>query len=67
METTEVEDDLPTDGDAEDARANRDRSGIQSIEVGSQLLVALTRAMRAMALGDLARAAGMHPSKAHRY
>ena len=67
METIEAEDDLPSDGDAEDARASRDRSGIQSIEVGSQLLVALTRAMRAMALGDLARAAGMHPSKAHRY
>ena len=67
LETTEVEDDLPPDGDADDARANRDRSGIQSIEVGSQLLVALTHAMRAMALGDLARAAGMHPSKAHRY
>lgn len=31
------------------------------------MLVALTHAMRAMALGDLARAAGMHPSKAHRY
>ena len=48
METTEVEDDLPPDGDADDARANRDRSGIQSIEVGTQLLVALTHAMRAM-------------------
>lgn len=67
MEITEVEDELPPDADTEEARTGRDRSGIQSIEVGSQLLVALTRAMRAMALGDLARAAGMHPSKAHRY
>jgi len=71
METTEVEDDLPPEGDAaadtDDIRVSRDRSGIQSIEVGSQLLVALTRGTRAMALGDLARAAGMHPSKAHRY
>ncbi|WP_296229175.1 IclR family transcriptional regulator [Ralstonia sp. UBA689] len=67
METTEVEDDLSPESDTEDARASRDRSGIQSIEVGAQLLAALTRAMRAMALGDLARAAGMHPSKAHRY
>ncbi|MEZ0191606.1 IclR family transcriptional regulator [Ralstonia solanacearum] len=67
METSEVEPDAPPQGDAEDARAGRDRAGIQSIEVGAQLLVALTRASRAMALGDLARAAGMHPSKAHRY
>ena len=68
METPEVDDLQAADAaDAEDARASRDRAGIQSIEVGSQLLVALTRASRAMALGDLARAAGMHPSKAHRY
>lgn len=67
METSEVEHDAPPQGDAEDAPAGRDRAGIQSIEVGAQLLVALTRASHAMALGDLARAAGMHPSKAHRY
>lgn len=61
METPEVDDLQAADAaDAEDARASRDRAGIQSIEVGSQLLVALTRASRAMALGDLARAAGMH-------
>lgn len=67
METTEVKDDLSTNGDAEDTCVNRDRSGIQSIEVGSQLLVALTRAMRAMTPDDLTRAADMHPSKVHRY
>jgi DNA-binding IclR family transcriptional regulator len=67
METTEAANAPQPDGDADDAPVSRDRSGIQSIEVGSHLLVALTRAMRAMALGDLARAAGMHPSKAHRY
>lgn len=46
------------------AKAQR---GIQSIEVGGQLLVALTNAARSLALGDLAREAGMDASKAHRY
>lgn len=64
---TEVEDDLPVDGDVKDVCTNHDRLDIQSIEVGSQLLVALTRAMRVVALGDLACAVGMHPSEAHRY
>ncbi|MGQ3053024.1 MAG: IclR family transcriptional regulator [Roseateles sp.] len=41
--------------------------GIQSIEVGGQLLLALARQGRPMALKDLARAAGMTPAKAHPY
>lgn len=41
--------------------------GIQSIEVGGKLLVALASAGRAMALGELAREGGMDASKAHRY
>ena len=41
--------------------------GIQSIEVGGQLLLALAAAGRAMALGELAREGGMDASKAHRY
>ena len=41
--------------------------GIQSIEVGGQLLLALANAGRAMALGELAREGGMDASKAHRY
>lgn len=45
-------------------RASR---GIQSIEVGGLLLQALVREGRAMALKDLARAAGMAPAKAHPY
>ena len=41
--------------------------GIQSIEVGGQLLLALAVGGRAMGLGELARDGGMDASKAHRY
>jgi DNA-binding IclR family transcriptional regulator len=41
--------------------------GIQSIEVGGQLLLALAHRGRPMALKDLAREAGMAPAKAHPY
>lgn len=41
--------------------------GIQSIEVGGQLLKALAHHGRPMALKDLAREAGMVPAKAHPY
>ena len=47
-----------------EARAPR---GIQSIEVGGQLLLALAHHGRPMALKDLAREAGMTPAKAHPY
>ena len=47
-----------------DAKAPR---GIQSIEVGGQLLLALAHHGRPMALKDLAREAGMAPAKAHPY
>jgi DNA-binding IclR family transcriptional regulator len=49
---------------ADGARAQR---GIQSVEVGGQLLLALAHAGRPMALKDLAREAGMAPAKAHPY
>lgn len=45
----------------------KERRGIQSIEVGGQLLLALVQAARPMALGDLARAADMPAAKAHPY
>ena len=45
----------------------RDRRGIQSVEVGGQLLRALVHQGRPMALKDLAREAGMAPAKAHPY
>lgn len=41
--------------------------GIQSVEVGGRLLLALAHAGRPMALKDLAQAAGMAPPKAHPY
>ncbi|MDM4767333.1 IclR family transcriptional regulator [Pelomonas sp. SE-A7] len=41
--------------------------GIQSVEVGGQLLIALAAQGRPMALKDLAREAGMVPAKAHPY
>jgi DNA-binding IclR family transcriptional regulator len=47
--------------------ANQERQGIQSVEVGVRLLRALADASAAMTLKDLAAAAGMPASKAHRY
>jgi len=43
------------------------KQGIQSIEVGNRLLLALARAPAPMMLRDLATAARMSASKAHRY
>lgn len=43
------------------------RAGIQSVEVGFELLDALSRADGALMLRDLAAAAGMSAAKAHRY
>ena len=48
-------------------KIDRNQRGIQSIEVGGQLLLALVHHSRSMALKDLARAAGMAPAKAHPY
>ena len=45
----------------------REQRGIQSIEVGGRLLLALVHEGRPMALKDLAQAAGMAPPKAHPY
>lgn len=45
----------------------RQQRGIQSIEVGGQLLLALVHHGGPMALKDLAREAGMAPAKAHPY
>lgn len=47
--------------------AGKPRRGIQSIEVGGQLLLALVRNAGPMTLRDLSRAAGMPPAKAHPY
>jgi DNA-binding IclR family transcriptional regulator len=45
----------------------RSPRGIQSVEVGGQLLMALAHHGRPLALKDLARQAGMPPAKAHPY
>ena len=50
-----------------DPKPDSGQRGIQSIEVGGQLLHALAHQGRAMALKDLAAAAGMAAAKAHPY
>lgn len=57
-------DDAP---DCADGGEEKQRLGIQSIEVGFRLLDVLTNEPRAMMLRDLAQRAGMTPAKAHRY
>jgi DNA-binding IclR family transcriptional regulator len=60
--------DLPLDLDTPYAPAEaRGPRGIQSIEVGGQLLLALAHHGRPLPLKDLAREAGMSPAKAHPY
>jgi DNA-binding IclR family transcriptional regulator len=49
------------------AARTKNRLGIQSVEVAARILRALAQAGRSLPLKDLARAAGMHPGKAHRY
>ncbi len=46
---------------------DKERAGIQSVEVGFALLEVLARANGALMLRDLAAAAGMSAAKAHRY
>lgn len=58
---------ITTNGSPPDESASRGSRGIQSIEVGGQLLKALVRAGTALPLKELARAAGMAAAKAHPY
>lgn len=51
----------------QDSPIERSPRGIQSVEVGGQLLIALAHHGRPLALKDLARQAGMPPAKAHPY
>lgn len=50
-----------------EAGSEKERRGIQSIEAGGQLLLALGAQGRPMPLRELARAADMAPGKAHPY
>lgn len=43
------------------------QAGVQSLEIGMGILRAMVKGHRAMMLKDIAAAAGMPPSKAHRY
>lgn len=52
---------------ATEPKPEHEQRGIQSIEVGGQLLRALAHQGRPMALKDLAAAAAMAPAKAHPY
>ena len=49
------------------ARAERPRRGIQSVEIGTQLLLELARHVAPMPLRDLARGVGISTGKAHPY
>jgi len=53
--------------DIDQAENGDPRAGIQSVEVGFELLSALSDAPGALMLRDLAAAAGMSAAKAHRY
>ena len=44
-----------------------ERKGVQSVEIGLELFKALIMIGEAVSLSDLARTAGMHRAKAHRY
>lgn len=55
------------DTESQESGSEKERRGIQSIEVGGQLLLALGAHGRPMPLRDLARAANMPPGKAHPY
>jgi predicted ArsR family transcriptional regulator len=54
---------MSADGRAEESP----QQGIQSIEVGAQVLGALEAGRGPMALSEVARNCAMHPAKVHRY
>lgn len=57
---------IPSNPDPSDD-GDKERAGIQSVEVGFSLLDVLARAPGALMLRDLAAEAGMSAAKAHRY
>src|ERR1700740_601494 len=46
---------------------DRERGGVQSVEVAGEILHAMVALQRPSTLAEIARRAGVHPSKAHRY
>jgi DNA-binding IclR family transcriptional regulator len=57
----------PMQTTAADPMEEKSRRGIQSFEVGTQLLIELARHVKPMALKDLAKVTGMSTGKAHPY
>jgi DNA-binding IclR family transcriptional regulator len=45
----------------------KERPGIQSVEIAARILAGMTNAQAPLPLKDIARLAGMHPGKVHRY
>jgi DNA-binding IclR family transcriptional regulator len=45
----------------------KERPGIQSVEIAARILAGMTNAHAPLPLKDIARLAGMHPGKVHRY
>ena len=58
---------MPPQNPPQSTLPNTTQRGIQSIEVGGQILLALARHGSPLLLKDLALAAGMTPAKAHPY
>jgi DNA-binding IclR family transcriptional regulator len=67
MHTSAHPEALASDIETEIEAGAHQRAGIQSVEVGFELLNALAHAPGALMLRDLAAAAGMSAAKAHRY
>ena len=53
--------------DNEQNSSGRDRGGVQSVEVAGAILNAFVKAQRPVSLTEIAKIAGMHPAKMHRY
>lgn len=54
-------------GSSEAAEGGKTQRGIQSVEVGGRVLLALAQARNPLALSDLATAAQIAPGQAHAY
>jgi DNA-binding IclR family transcriptional regulator len=48
-------------------KTSRRQQGVQGVEIGLKIAFHLAEASRALPLGDIAKAAGLAPSKVHRY
>jgi DNA-binding IclR family transcriptional regulator len=48
-------------------KTSRRQQGVQGVEIGLRIAFHLAEARRPLSLGDLAKAAGLAPSKVHRY